>query len=117
MTAIRNIRFQLALFFQPVHLEFELTGVHDAPHGAEPGHVVHSHLLEVPVLSWPQVQHLAPVVGLLEHQPVAVHHVARLALRHVETILHVVTVVSQLVHLATEVLPLIDPHTEGSSVL
>lgn len=112
---MRNTGYQLALFFHLVHLE--LTGVHDAPDGAEPQHVAHPHVSKVPVLSWPQVQHLAPIAGLLEHQPVAIHHVAGLAVRHVEAIHHVVAVVHQLIHLASKVLLLIDPHSEGSPVL
>lgn len=97
-------------------LEFELT-VHDAPDGAEPCHVTHPHISEVPVLSWSEVHHPASIVGLLEHQPVTVHHIAGLAVGHAETIHHIVTVVHQLVHLAPKVLPLIDPHSERSPVL
>lgn len=95
---------------------FELTGVHNAPDGAELCDVA-PHLSEVPVLSWPEVQHPASEAGLLEHQPVTVHHVAGLTVRHVKTIHYVVAVVAQLVHLASEVLPLVDPHSEGASVL
>ena len=103
-------------FFSLSTLQFELT-VHDAPDGAEPCHVTHPHISEVPVLPWPEVHHPASVVGLLEHQPVAVHHVAGLAVGHAEAIHHVVTVVHQLMHLASEVLPLVDPHSVRSPVL
>lgn len=95
----------------------ELTGVHDAPDGAEPRGAAQPHLPQVPVLSWSQIQHPAPVVGLLKHQPVALHDVAGLALGNTEAVHHVLTVVHQLVHLAREVLPLIDPQSEGSSLL
>ena len=94
-----------------------LTGIHNTPHGAESHHVGHSHLLEVPVLSRPQVHHPASVVGLLVHQPVAVHHVARLEVGHAVTLLDGITIIHQLVHLAFEVLPLEDLHLVRSSVL
>ena len=103
---------QLSLFFHPRYLEFELTRVHDAPDGAEPHHVAYAGVSEVPVLPWPEVQHPASVVGLLEHQPVAVHHVAGLAVGHAVAVLDVVAVLHQLMTLALEVLPLVDPHPE-----
>ena len=96
---------------------WRLTGIHDTPHRAEPHHIAHAHLPEVPVLSRPHVHLPASVVGLLIHQPVAIHDVAGLAVRHAVTIHDVVTVVHQLVHLASKVRPLVDPHPEGASVL
>ena len=80
-------------------------------------HSIVSHVSEAPVLSGPQVHHLASVVRLLVHQPVAVHHVAGLAVIHAVALHDVVTVVHQLIHLTTEVLPLVDPHPELASVL
>lgn len=56
-------------------------------------------------------------MGQLEHQPVAVHHVAGLHVRHVTLILNGVAVVSQLVHLPFEVESLVDPHLKGSLLL
>jgi len=94
-----------------------LTHVHDAPEGVEPPVAAHAHVPEVAVLSGPRVHHPAPVVGLLVPQPVAVHHVAGLALGHAVALRHVVTVVRHLVHLAAEVIPLVDPHPELSPVL
>lgn len=79
--------------------------------------MAHSRLSEVSVLSWPHVHHAASVAGLLKHQPVAVHHIAGLAVRHVIAILERLTVVHQLMHLASEVLPFIDPYPELSPVL
>ena len=93
-----------------------LTGIHDAPHGHE-SHVVVSHLSEAPVLSRPHVHHPASVVGLLVHQPVAVHHVAGLAVGHAVTVHDGVAVIHQLVHLTSEVLPLVDLHPVVSPVL
>merc|ERR1719419_1790185 len=86
--------------------------VHDAPHAHEP----HSHLTEAPVLSRPHVHHPASVVGLLVHQPVAVHHVAGHAVVHLVTVHDGVTVIHHLVHLSTKVLPLVDPHPVVSPV-
>ena len=47
----------------------------------------------------------------------AVHHLAGHAVGHAVAVLDVVAVVSQLVHLTAEVLPLVDPHPELASVL
>lgn len=69
------------------------------------------------MLPWPHIQHPASEVGLLEHQPVAFQHIARLAVRHVVAILDGFAVVHQLVGLSSEVVPLIDPHSELSPVL
>lgn len=112
-----NIKFQLALFFPLVRSNFELTDIHDAPDGVEPRNAAHAHLSEVPVLSRPQVHHPTSEVGLLKHQPVAFHHVTGLAVGHAEAVHHVVTVVHELVHLASEVLPFVDPHSEWPLVL
>ncbi len=88
--------------------------VHDTPHAHE-SHA--THIAEAPVLSRPEVRHPASVVGLLIEEPVAVHHMAGLAVRHAVTVHDVVTVIHHLVHLTHEVLPLIDPHFVGSPVL
>ena len=90
--------------------------IHDTSHAHEL-HIVHAHLSEALVLSRPHVHHPASEVGLLIHQPVAIHDVAGLAVRHAVTIHDGVTVVHQLHHLASEVLPLVDPHPVVSSVL
>lgn len=94
-----------------------LTRICNASDGADSGQIAHFQVTQIPVLSRPDVKHPSSEVWLLEHQPVAVHHVAGLAVGHAETFHEVVTVIRQLVHLAFEVLPLIDPHTEGSPVL
>jgi len=98
------------------HLQHKLTGVRDAPDAHEPL-AAHAQVPEAPVLSWSHVHHPASVLGLLVHQPVAVHHVARLAVGHAVTILEVVTVVRHLVELTAEILLLVDPHPVGSPVL
>ena len=93
-----------------------LAHISDTPHAHQP-HAAHAHVPEAPVLSGPHVHHPASVVGLLVHQPVAVHHMARHAVVHTVTFLDAVTVIHQLVHLTTEVLPLVDPHPELAPVL
>ena len=93
-----------------------LTRLHNASNRPNP-HGPHSHVPEASVLARPHVHHPAPVVGLLVHEPVALHHIAGLAVRHAETLLDGVTVVHELMHLPTEVLLLENPHAEGSSVL
>ena len=93
-----------------------LAHIHDTPHAHKPT-AAHTHVPEAPVLSRPQVHHPAPEVGLLVQQPVAVHHLAGHAVGHAVAVLDVVAVVSQLVHLTAEVLPLVDPHPELASVL
>lgn len=91
-------------------------GIGDASHAHDP-HVASANTHEVPVLARPQVHHAASVVGLLVHQPVTVHHITGLAVGHLETLHDVFTVLHQIHHLAGEVLSLVDPHPEGSSVL
>lgn len=110
---IRNAAVQLSLFF---HFAV-LTRIGYASDGADSGQVAHFQVSEIPVLARPDVQHPASEVRLLKHQPVAVHHVAGLAVGHAETLHHVVAVIHELVHLSSEVLPLVDPHSEGSPVL
>lgn len=94
-----------------------LTSICYASDGADSGQIAHFQVTEIPVLAGPDVKHPSSEVRLLEHQPVAVHHVAGLAVGHAETLHHVVAVIHELVHLPSEVLPLIDPHSEGSPVL
>merc|ERR1719419_207906 len=89
--------------------------VHDTLHAHELS-ATHAHVPEVPVLAGLHIHHLASVVGLLVHQPVTFHHVAGQAFIHAETLLDVVTVLHQLLHLTSKVLPLVDPHPVGSSV-
>ena len=69
------------------------------------------------MLAGPQVQHPAPVVGLLEQQPVALDHLAGQDLGHAEALQDVLAVLGQLDHLALEVLLLVDPHPELAAVL
>lgn len=107
------LQFNLLYF----SISWFLTRICDAPDGADPGQIAHFQVPEIPVLAGPDVQHPASEVGLLEHQPVAVHHLAGLAVGHAETLHHVVTVIHELVHLPAKVLPLVDPHSEGSPVL
>ena len=92
------------------------TGIHYTPGRAEP-HATVSHISHAPVLSGPQVHHPASEVGLLVHQPVAVHHVAGLAVGHTVAVLDVVAVLHQLMTLALEVLSLKHSHPVGASVL
>ena len=92
-----------------------IPGIHDAPHAHEP-HA--AEVPEAPVLSRPEVPHPASVVGLLVHQPVAVHHMAGHAAAGPVVAVHEgIAVLHHLVHLAHEVLLLVDPHPVGSSVL
>ena len=93
-----------------------LAHVRDAPHAHEPL-AAESHVPEAPVLPGPHVHHPASVLGLLVHQPVAVHHVAGHAVAHAVTLHDVVAVFHHLMHLTTEALPLVDPHPELASVL
>ena len=93
-----------------------VAGVADALHAHEP-HSAHAAVHEGPVLAGPHVHHPASEAGLLVHQPLALHHVAGLAVGHAEPLLDVLTVVHQLVHLAAEVLPLVDLHPVGTPVL
>ena len=93
-----------------------ITGIHDAPHAHESG-VAKSLVPEASVLSRPHVHHSASEVGLLIHEPVAIHHIAGLAVRHTMAIHDGVTVIHQLHTLTTEVLLLVDLHSELSSVL
>jgi len=95
-----------------------LRGLHDTSDGSNPHvHGAHSHVPHAPVLPGPQVEHPAPEEGLLEHQPVAVHHVSRLAVGHAVALLDGVAVLHQLFHLTSEVFPLVDPHPKWTSVL
>lgn len=94
-----------------------LTWICYASDGADPGQIAHFQLSEIPVLAGPDVKHPSSEVRLLEHQPVAIHHMAGLAVGHAETLHYVVAVIHKLVHLSTKVLPLVDPHSEGSPVL
>lgn len=55
-------------------------------------------------------------MGLLIHQPVALHHIAGHEAGHVVAVHDVLTVLHQFVHLALEVLPLVDSHPERTSV-
>lgn len=58
-----------------------------------------------------------PVVGLLVHEPVAIHHVAGVEVGDVETVHEVGTVVRQLSHLTSHVKMLIQPHPEAVAML
>lgn len=99
--------------FSPKSLK---AGVCDALHAHDP-QAVDVHVQQVPVLAGPDVHHPASVVWLLKHQPVSIHDVAGHAVGHAETVHDVLTVLHQLVHLAREVLPLVDPQPEGSPLL
>lgn len=70
-----------------------------------------------PVLSWPQVVDSALVVWLIVQQPVAIHHVAGVEVRHAEAVLQIWTVIHQLVHLPGHVEAFVKPHLVGASVL
>jgi len=92
-----------------------VAGIGDALHAHEP-HAAHAAHAEVPVLSGPHVHHPSSVLGLLVHQPVAVHHVAGLAVGHAVAVHEVLAVLHQLVHLTLEVVPLVDPRPVGALV-
>lgn len=92
-----------------------VAGIHDAPHTHE-SHTTHAHAHEVPVLSRLHVPHPSSEVGLLIHKPVAIHHIAGHEVGHSVAVHDAVAVLHQLMHLALEVLPFIDPHPVGSSV-
>lgn len=70
-----------------------------------------------PVLSRPQIVRSALVVGLVIQQPVAIHHITGVEVRHVETVLDIWTVVLQLMHLAGHVGAFVKPHSIGALVL
>ena len=90
--------------------------IHDASEGANPG--AHSSpVVVLPVLSGPQVVLPALVVGLVVHQPVAVHHVAGVDVGHAETVLDIGAVVAQLHHLTSHIRAIIQPHLVVATVL
>ncbi len=93
-----------------------LTQVHDSSNRTE-SDVVVSHISKAPVLSRSEVYHPSSVVGLLIHEPVAIHHMTGLAVGHAVTIHERVTVICQLVHLTCKAVPLVDSHSVGSPVL
>ncbi len=111
-TNFRNTVFRYKLFY--LNFGTLVHGVHDTPHAHE-SHA--THIAEAPVLSRPEVRHSASVVGLLIEEPVAIHHMTGLAVRHAVTVHGAVTVIHHLVHLTHEVLPLVDLHSVGSPVL
>lgn len=90
--------------------------IHEAPDGADPG-VVAAPFVEALVLAGPHVVVMSPVVGLLVHEPVAVHHVAGVDVGHVETLIEVGAVVCQLYHLTSHVEMLVQPHLVAAAVL
>ena len=90
--------------------------VHDAPDGTDL-RVHASPVVVPPVLAGAHVVVAAPVVGLLVHQPVAVHHVAGVEVGHAEAVHEVGAVVAQLIHLAGHVGALVQPHPEVTAVL
>ena len=120
MTKSHEVKLSFKTFysnFVPIQLNGILVPrIHDTPHAHE-SHVVVSHVHKVSVLSRREVPHLASVLGLLIHEPVAIHHMARHALVHTVAIHDGVTVIHTLVHLTTEALPLVDSHSVVSSVL
>ena len=67
-------------FVQISCLKQKLTHVSDAPHAHESG-VAEALVPEASVLSRPHVHHSASEVGLLIHEPVAIHNIAGLAVR------------------------------------
>ena len=69
------------------------------------------------MLSWPHIQHPTSEVWMFEHQPVAFQHIAGLAVGHKESVLDRLAIIHQLMCLASQVLLLIDPHSELSPVL
>ena len=90
--------------------------VHDASDGTDPG--AHAAPVVVPpVLAGPHVVLPAPVVGLLVHHPVSVHHVAGVEVGHVEAVHEVGAVVVQLHHLSAHVVAVVQPHPEVATVL
>ncbi len=93
-----------------------LTQVHDSSNRAE-SDVAVSHVPEAPVLSRSEVYHPSSVVGLLIHEPVAIHHMTGLAVGHAVTVHEGVAVICQLVHLTSKVFPFVGPHSVGSPVL
>lgn len=90
--------------------------IHEPPDGADPG-VVAAPLIVALVLAGPQVVVAPPVVGLLVHQPVSVHHVAGVEVGHAETVHEVGAVVGQLHHLSAHVEMLVQPHLEAAAML
>lgn len=73
-----------------------LTGIHDPSDGVNSHHGAHAHVSDTPVLSRPHIHHPASEMGLLVHEPVAIHHVAGLHLGHAEALLDGLAVFHQL---------------------
>ncbi len=90
--------------------------IHDSSDGAHPR--THAAPVTVlPVLARPQVEMTACVVGLLINKPMTIHYMAGMEVGHVETVHEVRTIVLKLHHPATHVLALIEPHSEGPTML
>lgn len=88
----------------------------DASDGAQPG--THATPVAVPpVLAGSQIKVSAHVVRLLVHEPLTVHHVAGLEIRHVEAVHEVGAIIHELHHSATHVRTFIEPHPEGAAML
>ena len=90
--------------------------VGDPSEGADLGAQA-SPVVEPPVLAGPHIVLPALVVGLVVHQPVAVHHVAGVDVGHTETVLDVGAVVAQLIHLAAHVRTIVHSHSVLATVL
>ena len=93
-----------------------LVEVSDSPERADPR--TSAAPVAVPaVLAGSQVVGPPPVVGLVVQQPVAVNHIARVNVRHTETVLDVGAVIAHLQHLAAHVWTFIQSYFVRATVL
>lgn len=93
-----------------------LIKVGDSPERADPWTGA-SPVQESTVLSRSQVVGPALVVRLVVQQPMAVHHVARVNVRHTQAVLDAGAIIAHLMHLAAHVWTLIQSYFVGTTVL
>lgn len=90
--------------------------IHDSSDRAHPG--THTTPVTVPpVLARPQVEVPAHIVGLLIHKPVTIHHMAGMEVGHIEAVHKIRAIIHELHHPAAHVRVLIEPHSEGPTML
>lgn len=83
---------------------------------ANPG--THSAPVTVPpILAASRIEVPAHVVRLLICEPLTVHHVPGLKIKHVEAVHKVGAIIHELHHSATHVRTFIEPHSEGAMML
>lgn len=93
-----------------------LVEVSDSPERADPW--TSATPVAVPaVFAGSQVVGSSPVVGLVVQQPVAVNYIARVNVRHTETVLDVGAIIAHLMHLAAHVWTFIQSYFVRATVL